>query len=128
MIDMFYKMILYSQTTIIRLFFGLSSLCGALFLGKLNSDDTYAIIFDIAPRKVWVGLLLLNGFALIYGVVTKKYSNFLLIAEGVLGVAIWSSIAVISIIINVHQIVPLIVALCALWVLIRYPTHREFHD
>ncbi len=121
---------LYSETTAARFWFGLLSLGYASFLVfseyAHHPGSSYVLMFKIAAEWVWATAFILNGLALLYGSFTRKYNTFLLLLEGVLGVAVWSAAAAAT---TIEQGAPggtTVGALIALWVLVRYPTHHEW--
>lgn len=128
-----YRMIwltLYTETTSSRFWFGLLSLGYASFMFfseyASHPGSSYVLMFKIAPDYIWSLAFVIHGLALIYGAFTRKYSTFLLILEGVLGVAVWSAAAAAT---TLEQGAPggtTVGALIALWVLVRYPTHHEW--
>ncbi len=121
---------IYSETTSSRFWFGLLSLGYASFMSfsdyAAHPGSSYVLMFHIAPAWVWSLAFTTNGLALIYGAITRKYSTFLLLLEGVLGIAAWSAAAAAT---TIEQGAPggtTVGALIALWVLVRYPTHHEW--
>lgn len=124
-----------TETTAVRLWFGLVSIFFALFIFESPLFDyynaEYHLMATISPywidsRHFWGILFATNGVALIYGVLFKVYSTKLLILEGLLGVAIWGSSAAAVYYaqgtIGAHTVA----AMMALWLLARYPTHAEY--
>ncbi len=125
-------LVLYAETTASRFWFGLLSLGYASFMSfseyASHPGSSYVLMFNIAPDWVWSLAFVIHGFALLYGAFTRKYSTFLLLLEGVLGVAVWSAAAAAT---TLEQGAPggtTVGALIALWVLIRYPTHHEWES
>lgn len=123
---------LYSETVSSRFWFGLLSLGYASFMYfsdyASHPGSSYVLMFRIAPDWVWTLAFTLHGIALVYGAFTRKYSTFLLLLEGVLGIAVWTAAAAAT---TLEQGAPggtTVGALIAFWVLVRYPTHHEWEQ
>ncbi len=122
-----------SETTAVRFWFGLASLAFSIFIFNSHLFDyynaEYHLMSTISPtwidsRVFWGSLFILNGTALLYGIVFRIFNTYLLLLEGVLGLALWGSSAVAVFFAQGTVGAHTVVALLALWVLARYPTHK----
>lgn len=123
-------LLLSSQTSAVRFWFGLTSVFNAGFYhfswDQFHIDSEYELMFKIVPPDVWAGLFLLHGISLLYGVFTRQYNKGMLLLEGVLGVALWFACATAVTMVQTTPNVQIAGALVALWLLVRYPTHHEW--
>lgn len=123
---------LYSETIASRFWFGLLSIGYASMLAFSTSphavNSPYLLMFDLAPDWVWIVGFTTHGLSLIYGAFTRKYNTFLLLLEGVLGVACWSAAGATTTIAQGAPGGTTVGALISLWVLVRYPTHHEWEN
>lgn len=124
-----------SETTAVRLWFGTASIFFAIFIFEspifISYEAEYHLMVQLSPywidaRAFWGILFIINGSALIYGVLFRAYSTKLLILEGLLGVALWGSSAVAVYHTQDSLGAHTIAAIIALWILARYPTHAEY--
>lgn len=130
------KVVLWtSETSSVRLWFGLVSIFFAVFIHSSPLFDYYNAEYHlmitlaphwIDPRVFWSTLFVVHGTALLYGVIYRRFNTLLLVLEGLLGLAIWGSSALRVFeaqgTIGAHTIA----ACIALWILTRYPTHAEY--
>ena len=121
---------LRSQTSAVRFWFGLASLGFSWFFFTFNSlthpSAGYAIMYSLADVRVWAIGFGVHGAALIYGSMTRTYSNLQLILEGVLGVTVWGASGLALAFAQGTMSATVAGAFVALWLLIRYPTHWEY--
>lgn len=119
-----------SQTSSTRMWFGLASIFFGVFMYLSdtvhNPDSEYVLMLQIAPDWLWASGFLVHGVALLYGVITRRYSTILLLVEGVLGVALWTAASIAMSVSQGAVGASAAGALIAAWICIRYPTHAEF--
>lgn len=122
----------YSQTSVVRFWFGLSSVGFGLFMALADvekfAESEYRMMLALAPDHVWAALFFVHGFAVLYGVFAHKYNRLLVILEGVLGVALWCGSAAAVVITQKSFGAHVVGGMIAFWLLIRYPTHWEYKD
>lgn len=121
----FVRMLLIGETILLRFWFALASFGFSLWI---YFDETYIINHHVASEMTAPGaqviLFFLHGCATLYGALTGRFSQILLILEGLLGVFLWVGIGGAEM---VQQGIPgpMLVAGggIALFLLMRYPTH-----
>lgn len=121
----------YSQTSATRFWFSLASIGFGVFMFRSpyihNPSSEYGLMLEIMPQGVWGFLFILHGASLMYGVLTRKFNVVLLIAEGVLGSALWVT-ACTSMTLMQGSLGPSFAgAAMACWIAYRYPTHTKFN-
>lgn len=118
------EVFLESETVAVRFFLGMMALGYAIYMPATTYHQHYALANQWIHPAIWSVFFLLHGSALMYGVITQRYSLFLMIVEGFLGAFVW---LVLGIATSVAQGVPgptLAAALVAGWVLVRYPSWK----
>lgn len=123
-VSRFIYMLAKEDTTMLRFFFGLASVCMSLRL-FLDQDWIYfhESTLRIANQFVLGELFLAHGLAVIYGSITSRFNLLLLWLEGVLGVFIWTSVAWADLVDIGSPSPSLMGAAVAFFLLVRYPTH-----
>lgn len=122
-----------SETVSVRFWFALASIgfgCFMMFMRHTLEVDSmeYIYMFLLADKYTWGTLFILHGTALLYGALTGRFSNTLLIIEGVLGCAVWT-VAAIAMTLSQGTPGPTVAGgLIAIWLLVRYPTHWEYFN
>lgn len=119
-----------SQTTAVRFWFALASIGFSSFIlcseSIYSPTSEYKLMTQLAPNWFWAFGFALNGLSLLYGVFMKTYNKFLVILEGLLGTVVWcasaGAVAIAQQAIGAHVVGGLI----AFWLLVRYPTHKEY--
>lgn len=123
-------LILCSQTLAVRFWMALAAIGYAsvtLFVPSVGPDE-FHLMFKLASPEAWALLFLIHGIALLYGVLSRRYSTYQLILEPMLGLVLWG-VSAVSHFMPQGAIGPVMVAATIhFWLLIRYPTHREFRD
>lgn len=123
--------LLLGDTKLLRLWFAVASLTYPLWL---ILDPSYVklhtVAVSLASIDAQVILFSLSSSAMIYGVVTGKFSRLLLFAEGLLGTFLWVTLGVAE---AVKLGSPGILLLggggTALYLLVRYPiTYKVSHE
>ena len=124
--------LLYSQTSATRMWFGLTSIgfgSFMLFSPTVHSRlSEYNLMLQIMPDQIWGALFVLHGLALWYGLLMRTFNKLLLILEGLVGIAVWAGAGIA---VSIAQGAPgavLAGTLISFWLLVRYPTHRERTD
>jgi len=113
------------DTVMVRFWFSIAAICAALDQAVDTIEAKDLIMQSLGPHLMWALLFAINASALMYGVITHKFNKVLLVAEGVLGAALWIAMAMAHIIVAGTCDVTAANALVAVWLLIRYPTHRK---
>ena len=121
-------LLLEAETAPTRLWLSLSGLLMASDVLVSSGQPEYKSLVILMPGAVWAALFITHGVSLMYGVLTRKYNKVLLVLEGILGTALWSSSAVIMFFFQGGPDATLAGACAAFWLLIRYPTHWEYTD
>lgn len=121
-----------SQTTAVRFWFALASLgFGSFFMFSETVHSPlseYKLMLQLAADWVWALCFTVNGLSLLYGILGKTYNRVLVVLEGLLGTVVWVASAS-AVVITQHAIGAHVVGgLIAFWILIRYPTHKEYKD
>lgn len=122
-----------SETLAVRFWFGLASIGFGIFMAFANpvleiDSHEYIYMLLLAPRDVWGALFVLHGIALLYGVITARFSNILLLLEGVLGCALWA-VSAVAMTLSQGSPGPAIAGgAISVWLLTRYPTHWEYEN
>lgn len=116
--------LLFGKTENLRVFFALCSFGWGLWVltdSRFEAEHAATVAFVPIPQ---LGILfLVHGFAMFYGVWTGRYSVWLLFLEGLLGAFLWVGVGIAESY-GQQAIGPtLFGGLCALFLLIRYPTH-----
>jgi hypothetical protein len=121
-----------SQTSAVRFWFGLTSIgFGSFFMFSATVHhplSEYNLMLKLASDWVWALCFVLNGFSLLYGIVFATYNRLLVVLEGLLGTVVWVASASAVVITQQSIGAHVVGGLIAFWILIRYPTHKEFKD
>jgi hypothetical protein len=122
-------LLLHSQTSALRWWFSFFSFLYGIDIISSPWTNTHGVehslMFKLAPFWVWGILYFLHAGSVMYGVLTRKFSNYQLFIEGVLGTALWSATAISAWEMQGAPEISLAGAFVALWLLVRYPTHWE---
>lgn len=116
--------LLFGKTELLRIFFALCSFgwgFWALTDAKFSAEHATTVSFVPLPQ---LGILfMVHSVAVWYGVKTQRYNVFLLFIEGLLGAFLWIGVGIAEAK-GQGTIGPtLFGGVCALFLLIRYPTH-----
>ena len=120
-----------SQTSATRGLFGLASFLFGVFMFFSTSvhsvGSEYRIMLHLTQGSsdIWGFMFVTHGTALIYGVITQEYNDFMLWIEGILGAGIWIVAAGAMTMAQGAPGAAIAGAVIALWICYRYPTHSE---
>lgn len=116
--------LLHEDTTLLRLFFGLASILMGMTIG-FDEDFKYfhETSLKIAHQWGWSAMFCMQGTALVYGSITSRFSRWLLLIEGMVGVFVWAAFAWVDFIDHGGVTPVAIGAAMAFLLLVRYPTH-----
>lgn len=119
-------LILFGETRLLRLWFGLLTTFFSLFV-LLGASDRweYQLTFELLPPIVWAIMFVYSGSALVYGAITCRYNKILLFLEGILGSLAWTAFSITSMISQGSPGAITMVALINIYLLIRYPVWQE---
>jgi hypothetical protein len=127
--DRFIWILLKADTTTIRFWIIIFGICfGIDTLVNHDDDLIFYLMARLAPLSIWSALFFTHATAVVYGVMTRRFNTILLIGEGILGATLWSAVAVLNLYDHGAPDLLFGVALLALWLLLRYPTHWEYTD
>ena len=115
--------LLQSETTAVRFWFGLTSLFFGLFMWTHpEAKWEYLVTYIIMPHWMWGIGFMVSGAAVLIGAVTKKYSWTSMFFEAILGTVLWVSVSVSSMMSQGSPGAVTIAGLMSMWLLVRYPT------
>lgn len=122
-------LLLKGDTTLLRLFFALSSFgfsMWVLFDKCFSFDHPYVAALMKGNIHLLAVLFGVHSFSVLYGVLTSRYSNWLLFTEAILGAGLWVVIGLAEAF-QQHAPGPMLLggAPLSMFLLIRYPTHNE---
>lgn len=113
--------LLESETVAVRFFFGFVSVGYAIFIPHVSEHFEYQVSLMLFPAWLWALGFGLSGLALLYGVITCKYSRLFFMFEGVLGSFSWVSLGITSSMSQGTVGATAFASVIALWIMVRYP-------
>lgn len=113
--------LLESETVAVRFFFGFVSLGYAIFIPHVQDHFEYKVSLMLFPSWMWAIGFALSGLALLYGVITCRYSRLLFTFEGVLGAFSWVALGITSSMSQGTVGATAFASVIALWIMVRYP-------
>lgn len=124
LVDRLREVLLESETVAVRLFLGAMALGYAAYMPSTDYHPQYYFALQWVSPYIWSTAFFIHGAALIYGVMSKRYSFILLLLEGVLGSFTWVALGIAT---SISSGVPgptLAASFVAGWVLVRYPSWK----
>lgn len=115
--------LLKSETSAIRFWFGLTSFFFGVFLASNSASHwEYLITFIVMPHWAWGTGFMISGAAMIRGAITSKFNTVIMFLESILGTMLWVGVAASSMMSQGGPGAVTIAATMSIWLLIRYPT------
>ena len=114
-----------SETIAVRFWYGLITLAYGFFMPVVSLHRDFVVATLLAPAWAWSIIFIINGIAILYGVLTHKKSRTNMLIEGALGTFCWITIGVT---VSMAQGFPgptFMASLVSLWLLVRYPTWKS---